>query len=527
MMKKWRYLINGLIVLFCVLCFEIIAPGFLMAASITLTTDNTTVDADGNSFATITATLLNDDAEPLPIPNVSVTFTTTIGYFVKNTKSPTVSVNTDSAGAATVFLYSDIPGTAVVSCTGQGATASIFVDFTGPGPTTDIVLSADPVSIPADNQSFSTISATLYDQNGQLASAGQLVVFESLPAAAGKPVLGLFSNGNTLITASTNDQGVASTAIFAGSLSGTAKISATWKSADGTVIITRYVNVVFTGAAFISLSASPSWIPADGYTFTAITAVIFDNSGQPVASGTPVSFSTTALGVFENGKTTYTTITTGDTGTVTVHLRASSPNVVGQAVITCTAGSATQSLTIDILHLEYETEPNNDMAHADGICFYYEYLGQIENPYLEDWYTFTLTTNSRIGINFVTTASPADAGCDSGTTTVGTWKVDIRDSDNNILMSRHNIDCIFDNGIWATGVVPPGTYYVVVYCPRLGSGDIYLADDYYLSVFNNFYFPCGDSDKLVNAATLSQESSVYQMHVPILYPAPYVCRFSV
>ncbi len=172
--------------------------------------------------------------------------------------------------------------------------------------------------------------------------------------------------------------------------------------------------------------------------------------------------------------------------------------------------------------LEYETEPNNDMAHADRICFENIYIGQLFSPYEEDWYTFTISTPSRIGINFITTATPADAGCDKGTTTVGTWKVDIRNSDNNALMSRHNIDCVFDNGIWETGVVPPGTYYVVVYCPRLGTGDNFLSDFYYLSVVSNFYFPCGDREKLVNSASLYQEASAYQLRVPIVDTTPYL-----
>ncbi len=191
-------------------------------------------------------------------------------------------------------------------------------------------------------------------------------------------------------------------------------------------------------------------------------------------------------------------------------------------MITCTAGGVAQTMTVRIVQLELESESNNDMAHANGICFDNVYLGQLFSPKDEDWYTFTITTPSRIGINFITTAAPADAGCDTGTTTVGTWKVDIRDSNNEQLMSYHNIDCIFDNGIWETGVMPPGTYYIIVYCPMLGTGDYYLADTYYMSVFNEFYFPCGDNDKMVNSASLFQETTAYQLHVPIIDPAPHL-----
>ena len=281
----------------------------------------------------------------------------------------------------------------------------------------------------------------------------------------------------------------------------------------------------FTGsgpAAFISLSAVPSWIPADGYSYTAITATILDSAGKPVSAGTAATFTTTALGVFENGKQTYSAVTSDDTGTVTVRLKAASTAAIGTAVITCTVGSAVQSLSVNLVRLEYETEPNNDRSQADAICFDNVFLSQLSSPYEEDWYTFTITQPSRIGINFITTAIPEIAGDCEDSTTVGTYRVDIRDVNNNVLMSYQNIDCIFDNGIWETGVVPVGTYYVVIFCPRLPDNSHYLSTPYYLAVFNNLYLPCGGGDKLVNAASLSLETSAYQLHVPAVNTTPYL-----
>ena len=373
------------------------------------------------------------------------------------------------------------------------------------------------MSFPASDSTLtSTITATLYTANGQPVSSGVLVSFATN--------LGFFSSKQKPEIGYTNPSGVAVAYVYSGGAAGTAEINV---SAGG---INRYVYVNFTGTgvgppAFISLSAAHKWIPADGYSYTAITAVTLDSAAQPVAAGTVVKFTTTSLGLFENGKTTYLTATPDAKGTLTVYLRsASTIDITGAARITCSSGNIMQSITVDIVRLEYETEPNNDMLQADEICFRNVFLGQLSSPYEEDWYTFTIAGPSRIGINFITTAAPADAKCDSGTTTVGTWKVDIRDSDNNVLMSYHNVDCTFDNGIWETGVVvPQGAYYVVVYCPRLGgTGDIYLSNPYYMRVFNDFYFPCIDRDQSVNSATMSQKDSAYRLHVPIVDTTSYL-----
>jgi hypothetical protein len=502
-----------LLVLLCILSVQMVGLRLLLAENnMSLTASPTSVPADGFTSSLITAVV---DTNGIKEAGVKLDFTTTLGSF--SSGSATITTYTDDKGSSVVSLTSSSTGTASVRCKSAGGIVRVvnvkFVEVTKDPYLSTFVLTADPPSVPVVDLTPAKITAQLYDQFGKsFASPGVSVVFSTTPAG-----LAHFSNNQPTITVSTDGSGKA-TALLYSQIVGTATVNANIGS-----LTTDPVYVSFTGVgppAYISLSSKPSWIPADGYSYTAITAVILDSSGQPVAAGTPVAFSTT-LGVFGNGKSTYSTVTTDDTGTLTVYLRAANTISTGAAVITCTAGSAPQQyLTINIVRLEYETEPNDDMSHADGVCFNNVFLGQLKSPYEEDWYTFTVTQSSRISINFITTAAPADAGCDSGTTTVGTWKVDIRDSYNNVLMSFHNIDCIFDNGIWETGVVPPGTYYIVVYCPRLGTGDIYLSDPYYLAVFNNFYRPCGEADKLVNAASLSLETSAYHLYVPVIETTP-------
>ena len=464
-------------------------------------------------FSTISAQLYDQYGAPLALPGVSVIFTTTpAGLAHFSNKLTTIAVSTDGSGKANALLYSPVVGTAAVNATintgfNTITTNPVFVNFIGPGPTAFIVITANPMSDnPADNVSFSTVTATLYDIYGRAVNSGIKVAF--------KTTIGKFTNNNTSIDAYTDSRGIATAYVSSGSI-GTAQISA---SSNG---VTSYVNVSFIGVgppAFISLNAVPNWIPADGYSYTAITAVIVDSAAQPVAAGTAVSFTTT-LGVFENGKTIYSTATPDAKGTLTVHLRATSTIATGSAVITCTSGTATQSLTVGIVRLEYETEPNNDMAHADAIRFDNVFLSQLFNPYEEDWYTFTISQPSRISINFVTTAIPKIAGDCVDSTTVGTYRVDIRDKDNNVLMSYQNVDCSLDNGIWETGVVPAGTYYVVVFCPRLPDNSHYLSSPYYIAVFDNFYLPC---NQLVTSASLSLEASAYRLSVPVIDTIPYL-----
>ena len=475
-------------------------------ASITLTASPLFFPAsDSTLSSTITATLYTANGQPVS-SGVVVSFATNIGFF--SNKQQTVIGYTNSVGVALAYVYSGgTVGTAQINVSaGAGISRFVFVNFTGPSSTADIVLSLKCTGSSCDG---SSITATLYDRYGQTVSSGEAVNFTT--------TIGYFANKLSTITAYTNAAGVASVVIYSGGSIGTAQVSA---SSNG---ITRYIHVIFSGVgppAIIYLSATPVRIPADG-TYSVITAVIMDSAAQRVAAGTLVTFSTT-LGVFGSGKDMYVAATPDSTGTLTAYLRAKSIIETGDAVVTCKSGGIEQAHTVQIVHLEYETEPNNDKDHADKIGFDYMYLSQLFSPYDEDWYTFTITDSSRIGVNFITTAAPADAKCDSGTTTVGTWKVDIRDLENNVLMSRHNIDCTFDNGTWETGVIPPGDYCIVVYCPRLGTGDNYLSDSYYMSVFNDFYFPCSKNDKLVNSASLTQKASTYQLRVPIINTTPYL-----
>ena len=62
------------------------------------------------------------------------------------------------------------------------------------------------------------------------------------------------------------------------------------------------------GGATLMLTATPNSINADGISFSTITAVLTDSTGNPALQGTQVNFATT-LGLFANGAIYFQTVT--------------------------------------------------------------------------------------------------------------------------------------------------------------------------------------------------------------------------
>jgi len=95
--------------------------------------------------------------------------------------------------------------------------------------------------------------------------------------------------------------------------------------------------------ASITLAASPTSIPADGTSSSAITATLTDSAGEAVTTGTSVTFSTT-LGAFTGGSTSYTLSTPDDAGTVAVSLRAGT--TPGSATVSAESNGVTQAVSV-------------------------------------------------------------------------------------------------------------------------------------------------------------------------------------
>jgi hypothetical protein len=100
--------------------------------------------------------------------------------------------------------------------------------------------------------------------------------------------------------------------------------------------------------AGISLDAGATALLADGASSTTITATLITPSGDPVAAGTAVTF-TTNLGRFNvNGAKTLTASTPGTSGVIVVPF-ISEPGVVGIATIIATAQQVVQKVTIELV----------------------------------------------------------------------------------------------------------------------------------------------------------------------------------
>jgi len=202
-----------------------------------------------------------------------------------------------------------------------------------PGPPASVAISRDPASLAANNFSTADITVTVKDVAGNNVQDGTDVVLETS--------LGHFyGNGLDTITSSTSS-GVATTIYQAGTVTGTAQITATAQGGTDPSASTTIALVEAT-PAIITLSADPSSIPADGSTTSVVTAIVSDSLGGLASDGTTVSFQTTS-GTLDGSGTTVDKALSG--GQVTTDLRAT---VAGSATVTGTTGSLTDAVTVTL-----------------------------------------------------------------------------------------------------------------------------------------------------------------------------------
>jgi len=148
------------------------------SAGIKLSADPSTIQADGQSSTTITATLTDSAGSPVK-PGTPVTFTTGLGSFVgaglsaeqqleaaSGSKTYTV-ITPDSTGIVKVSLIAGlVPGTTYVVATSNDVSQAISIVFTNMH-ASRISIKADPVYIQADGKSQSVVTATVKDVAGR------------------------------------------------------------------------------------------------------------------------------------------------------------------------------------------------------------------------------------------------------------------------------------------------------------------------------------------------------------------------
>ena len=286
--------------------------------------DPGTIIANGADTSTISITL--KDAGGVAVENETIIFSTTNG-----TLSSSIGL-TDVSGAAAVILTAPvIPGSAIVIAQYGLLSQTVPVVFASSPVVGSITLTANPLTIPADGASSSTIIATLKDGLNAPAPKGTTVVFTT--------TLGSFSNGVSTYTVVTPDNsGVVGVSLKAGFSSGSALVSASSNGVSQAI----YVGIG-TGPINMTLVADPTSIPADGVSSSTLTATLKDSMGNPVTPGTSVLFSTD-LGKFSNNQTSYSVTTLDGTGVVAVSLiSASTP---GTATVTASSNGVTQTATV-------------------------------------------------------------------------------------------------------------------------------------------------------------------------------------
>jgi hypothetical protein len=295
--------------------------------TITLAAEPTSIKADGIDTSTLTATVTDSDGKP--VAGTTVKFTTTLGEFVGGGTSTTTT--TDTNGEAHAYLIAQegtAAGIAIITAISDysvnSATAAVGIGTEGAG----ITLSADPTSIPADGITFSTLTATVKD------SAGDAVVGSEVIFTTNK---GLFSDGHTGTTATTDSNGVALAYLYApvGTANGIATVIA--HSPDATGAATAAVTIGGGSTASIELSADDP----DTNGISKITATLKDSAGNLLV-GKTATF-TTDEDTFTNGGNVIFQ-TTDAAGQAIVYLDLT--HVGDIAHVTCTADGVTATIAV-------------------------------------------------------------------------------------------------------------------------------------------------------------------------------------
>ncbi|MFQ6058946.1 MAG: invasin domain 3-containing protein, partial [Anaerolineae bacterium] len=139
-----------------------------------------------------------------------------------------------------------------------------------------VTVEAASDSLPADGLSTAVITATVRDEWGNLVADGTSVAFTT-------------TLGTITPTLGTTSQGVATTTLTAGTVAGTALVTAT---ADSRLGFTQ-VTLLPGPPSILTLAAYPTSLLADGLSTATITATVRDEWGNLVADGTSVAFTTT------------------------------------------------------------------------------------------------------------------------------------------------------------------------------------------------------------------------------------------
>ncbi len=246
----------------------------LVAARIIVRADSMRLPADGISTTRIIATVLDSSGSPVP-DGSPVSFTTSLGVIIPPT------AYTDSGDAISTLRAPTTTGIAeIIADAGGGVVGTTYVEIV-PGPPANIVMSADPTTIPANGTTTSVITGTVYDAFGNPIGFGHEVRFST------DPLMGSIDS-----VAYTDSSGNFTTTFHAGIRSGTAFIIANCGAAVGRVA----VDLIPTNVANISLTISRTTLIANQTDTATVFGTVYNAAGMPITDRTPVHLEVHGVG---------------------------------------------------------------------------------------------------------------------------------------------------------------------------------------------------------------------------------------
>ncbi len=318
--------------------------------TVTLTADSSNLDKEKSSLTAVPLTIVADDATEsvltltLKDANGNLVSGQTVLFSTGLADTTFSAVKDNQDGTYTATLKGTKAGDALLKVTVNGAeleVAPVTVKLTADSSNLDknkSVLTADPLTIVANNTTTSALKLTLKDANGNLVS-GQTVLFSTDLA------------DTTFDTVVANPDGTYTTTLK-GTKAGDALLKVT---VNGTVLEVAPVTVKLTADSSnldkdkSSLTADPLTIVANNTTTSLVKLTLKDAYDNPV-SGQTVLFSTTLA------NTTFGTVTDNHDGTYTATLKG---KTAGDAEITVTVGGnalevapVTVKLTADSSNLD-------------------------------------------------------------------------------------------------------------------------------------------------------------------------------
>jgi Invasin, domain 3 len=256
---------------------------------LTLQANPSTIFRDNNQTSSTISAIVKDNND-FAVTGIEVLFRTNIGSILG-------AVSTDSSGVAeSTFWDSNALGIATIEAFCGETSAQTQVTIIEPvnNEVASIAFDNAPLNIQVQGtggQESSTLQAYLHDLNGNIIDTDQEVFFELL-----NHPFGALINGDTTSDTVSAQGGYASVTISSGTSSGIVRVRAATYNENGLLISAEKSNIIIhsgpPNSVDFSISGDDSGEDMSGGLWRVeVSALLTDNYGNPVDSGTAVFFS--------------------------------------------------------------------------------------------------------------------------------------------------------------------------------------------------------------------------------------------